>query len=200
MLAPIHPGADHVLMRCFVALALPPPLRKLLVQVQDALRRADADVKWVEEDNLHLSLKFLGDVDEEPLAKLKGILSVEALRWPAMGLDYSGVGAFPDHGAPRVVWAGCGGELEKLAGLAAAIERSAEQVGVPRERHPFVAHLTIGRVRSDRNLKRLQSAIENQREVPLGRDEVRGFVLFKSTLTPKGPVYEALATFPLKRG
>ena len=187
-------------MRCFVALALPPPLKKLLVQVQEALRRADADVKWVEEENLHLSLKFLGERDDEQLAKLKGVLSVEALRWPAMRLEYAGVGAFPDHGAPRVVWAGCGGDLEKLAALAAAIDRAAEQVGVPRERHPFVAHLTIGRVRSDRNLKRLQSAIETQRQVPLGRDEAREFVLFKSTLTPKGPIYEAQASFPLKGG
>src|SRR5947207_1772995 len=176
-------------MRCFVAIALPPAVRNLVVQVQEALRRADADVKWVEEENLHLSMKFLGDVDEDPLARLKGILSVEALRWPGMNLEYGGVGAFPDHGPPRVVWAGCAGDVEKLAALAGAIERSAEQVGVERERRPFVAHLTIGRVRSERNLKRLASAIENQRHVPLGKDDVREFVLYQSTLTPNGPMY-----------
>ena len=185
-------------MRCFVALALPPAVRKLLVQVQEALRRADAHVKWVEEENLHLSLKFLGDLDGDAVARLKGILSVEALRWPRMALTYEGVGTFPDRGVPRVVWAGCTGDLETLAGLAGAIERSAEQVGVPRERHPFVAHLTLGRVKSDRNAKRLLSAIENQRRVPLGTDDAREFVLYQSTLTDKGPLYEALATFPLK--
>lgn len=185
-------------MRCFVAIALPPSVKALLVRVQDALRRADADVKWVEEENLHLSLKFLGDLEEEALSRLKGVLSVEALRWPAMSLSYAGIGTFPERGEPRVVWAGCGGDVEKLAALAGAVERSAEQVGVPRERKPFVAHLTVGRVRSGRNVKRLLSAISSQREVPLGRDDVKEFVLYQSTLTDQGPVYERIADFGLR--
>jgi len=185
-------------MRCFIAVALPAAVRKLLVQVQEALRRADAHVKWVEEENLHLSLKFLGDLDEDAVSTLKGTLSIEALRWPSMNLAYEGVGTFPDRGLPRVVWAGCTGDLEKLAALAGAVERCAEQVGVPRERHPFAAHLTLGRVKSDRNAKRLMSAIDNQRRVPLGNDTVKEFVLYRSTLTDKGPTYEVLAAFPLK--
>lgn len=185
-------------MRCFVAVALPPPVKKLLVHVQDILRRADADVKWVEEENLHLSLKFLGDLDPEPLAALKGLLSVEALRWPRLRLTYEGIGVFPDHGDPRVIWAGCSGDLERLAALAGAVERAAEQVGVPRERHPFVAHLTIGRVRSNRNVKRLKASIDNQRRVPLGQDEVAGFVLYQSNLSNKGPTYTPLADFGLR--
>jgi RNA 2',3'-cyclic 3'-phosphodiesterase len=185
-------------MRCFVAVALPSPVKKLLVQVQEALRRADAHVTWVGEENLHLSLKFLGDLDEDAVDRLKGALSIEALQWPGMALTYQGIGTFPERGQPRVVWAGCAGDLQRLAALAGAVERCAEQVGVPRERHPFAAHLTLGRVKSDRNLKRLMSAIDNQRQVPLGSDQVREFVLYKSTLTDKAPVYEALAAFPLK--
>jgi 2'-5' RNA ligase len=184
-------------MRCFVAIALPPPVKALLVRVQEALRRADADVKWVEEENLHLSLKFLGDLDDDAVARLKGILSVEALRWPALSLRYDGIGTFPERGEPRVVWAGCGGDLETLAALAASVERAAEQLGVPRERKPFVAHLTIGRVKSGRNVKRLQAAIAVQREVPLGKDDVKEFVLYRSTLTNEGPIYESIASFPL---
>jgi RNA 2',3'-cyclic 3'-phosphodiesterase len=185
-------------MRCFVAVALPSPVKKLLVQVQDALRRADAHVTWVGEENLHLSLKFLGDLDEDAVDRLKGALSIEALQWPGMALTYQGIGTFPERGLPRVVWAGCTGDLPRLAALAGAVERCASLVGVARERHPFAAHLTLGRVKSDRNVKRLMSAIENQREVPLGSDQVREFVLYKSTLTDKAPVYEALATFLLK--
>lgn len=185
-------------MRCFVAIALPPPVRKLLTRAQEILRRADADVKWVEEENLHLSLKFLGDLDPEPLATLKGALSAEALRRPRLRLTYAGIGTFPDRGDPRVVWAGCSGDLERLAALAGAVERAAEQVGVPRERHPFVAHLTIGRVKSNRNVKRLRAAIENQREVPLGKDEVAQFELYQSTLTNQGPIYTPIADFGLR--
>lgn len=184
-------------MRCFAALALPPSVRSLLVRVQEALRRADADVNWVREENLHLSLKFLGELEEEAVATLMGMLSLEALRWPKLNLTFGGVGTFPDHGSPRVVWAGCGGDLKALAALAGAIERSAEQVGVPREHRPFVAHLTIGRVRSNRNLKRLQSAILDQRQVPLGEGRAEEFVLYRSTLASGGPIYEPRATFPL---
>jgi len=184
-------------MRCFVAVPVADPVRRLIVEVQNALRRADADVTWVEEGNLHLTLKFLGDVSEEQVASLRDLCSAESARWPRIHLNYAGMGSFPERGTPRVVWAGCTGDVDKLAGLAAAVERHAETVGVPREGRPFVAHLTIGRVKSSRNVKRLQAAIENQAHVPLGKAEVAEFVLYQSTLTPEGPVYEPLAAFPL---
>ena len=89
-------------MRCFVAIALPTAVRKHLVRIQEILRREDADVKWVEEENLHLSLKFLGDLDEDAAATLKGTLSIEALRWPGLNLSYEGVGTFPDRGCVQL--------------------------------------------------------------------------------------------------
>jgi 2'-5' RNA ligase len=184
-------------MRCFIAVPVAEPVRKLILEVQRELRRAEADVNWVAESNLHLTLKFLGDISEAQAASLRDLCSGEAARWPGISLQYAGMGSFPERGTPRVVWAGCTGDIEKLAGLAAAIECHAETVGVPREGRPFVAHLTIGRVRSSRNVKRLQAAIENQRRVPLGNEEVREFTLFRSTLTPQGPVYDALAAFTL---
>jgi len=184
-------------MRCFVAVPVADAVRDLLVRVQETLRRADAAVKWVERENLHLTLKFLGELDEGRVDALKGLLAAEAARWRPMTLRYAGIGTFPEGGVPRVVWAGATGDVERLAGLASAVERHAEAVGVPRERHPFVAHLTIGRVKSDRNVKRLLAAIEPQRQVPLGRDGIASFTLLRSTLGSAGPVYDALETFPL---
>jgi 2'-5' RNA ligase len=184
-------------MRTFVAVPIPPPVRARLVQVQEALRRADADVRWVEAENLHLTLKFLGDLEEPEVERLRELLGQEARRWPELSLRYEGVGVFPSSGLPRVVWAGARGDLEKLAGLAQAIERAALQVGVPREGRPFVAHLTLGRVKSGRRLEALRSALENQREASFGDQTLRGFVLLQSTLTPQGSIYEPLAEFPL---
>lgn len=184
-------------MRCFVAVKVAEPVRDLLVRVQDALKRADAQIKWVERENLHLTLRFLGDLDESQVASLKGLLAAEASRWKPIRLHYGGVGTFPERGVPRVVWAGATGDIERLAGLASAVERHAESVGVPRERHPFVAHLTIGRVKGQRNFKQLQSAIQTQREVPLGSDEISSFELLQSTLSPGGPRYDVLESYPL---
>ncbi len=184
-------------VRCFVGIKVAEPVRDLVVRVQEALRRADAHVKWVERENLHLTLKFLGDLDEDRVASLGDRLTAEAARWKKMALVYAGIGTFPERGAPRVVWAGATGDLSRLAGLAAAVERHAEEAGVPPERHPFVAHLTIGRVKSDRNARRLLSAIEAQRQVPLGRDDVASFELLRSTLTSDGPIYEVVESYPL---
>jgi 2'-5' RNA ligase len=137
---------------------------------------------------------------EEQVADLKERVAPEALNWPPLALTYAGIGAFPEGGAPRVLWAGATGEIDRLAALAQAVERAAEAVGVPREGRPFVAHLTLGRVKSTRNLKRLQALIEPQRRVPLGSGVVREVVLYRSTLTPEGPVYEGIARFPLRSG
>lgn len=187
-------------MRCFFAIDVPGDVRELLVRVQEELRRSGADVKWVEPANLHLSLKFLGEVSEEQRTRLRDLVAVEVLRWPPLALTYGGVGAFPERGTPRIVWAGATGEIDRLAGLASAVERAAETVGVPPEGRPFVAHLTLGRVKSARNLKSLLSAMEHQREVPLGSGVVREVVLYQSLLRAQGPLYEGIERFPLRSG
>jgi 2'-5' RNA ligase len=191
------PRREYGAMRCFVAIKVGDAVRDLLVRVQETLRRADAQIRWVERENLHLTLKFLGDLDDDQVASLKRLLSEEAPRWKPLQLQYGGIGTFPGRGVPRVVWAGATGDVERLAGLASAVERHAESVGVPRERHPFIAHLTIGRVKGQRNFKQLQSAILPQRQVPLGSDVVSSFELLQSTLTSDGPIYEVIESFAL---
>lgn len=169
-------------MRCFVAIEAPEEVRAALVRAQDALRRADADVKWVERANLHLTLKFVGELaDPAPLAR-----ALRAVRHPPLHLRFEGLGLFP-----RVVWAGCSGGAE---GLAEAVERAS---GLPREERPFAAHLTIGRVKSRRNERALRKAVEAARSTSFGAAEVVEFALMKSTLTPRGPVYERVETFRL---
>lgn len=184
-------------MRCFVAVKISDAVRKKAAEVQEALRRADADVKWVDPESLHLTLKFLGWIDEAAVETLKGLLSGDAARRPELELVYAGVGTFPERGAPRVVWIGCGGDVAGLGDLASAVERAAGQVGVPPEDRPFAPHLTIGRVKSTRNVKRLSPAIEPYRTSEFGKDAVTEIVLFESTLRPQGPIYTPLASFPL---
>lgn len=184
-------------MRCFVAVPVAEPVRDLIVRVQEVLRRSDADVRWVARDTLHLTLKFLGDLADDQVAALRRGLAEETGRWRPLALTYSGIGTFPERGEARVVWAGATGDVERLSGLAASVERHAEAVGVGPERFPFKPHLTIGRVKSGRKMNRLRAAIEAQSEVPLGKDEVSAIVLFRSTLTAEGPIYDVVESFPL---
>jgi 2'-5' RNA ligase len=183
-------------MRCFVALPVAPAVRRALAATQTVLRRAGADVSWVAEENFHLTLKFLGEIDETAAATLKELLAGEIGRRPRPRLLYAGLGAFPERGAPRVVWAGCSGDVTALSDLAAATERAAETIGVPPERRAFAAHLTLGRVRSPRGRAALRAAIERHARAEFGADAPAAALLYRSTLTPAGPVYEPLAEFP----
>jgi RNA 2',3'-cyclic 3'-phosphodiesterase len=179
-------------MRCFVAVEVPEEVREAVARAREELRRAEADVKWVEPGNLHLTLKFLGELEAPALARLFEALGAAAARRPRMRLAFEGLGFFPG-----VLWAGCAGDLEPLAGLAEAVERAAESVGVPREGRPFTAHLTIGRVKSRRNEGRLRAAVEERRGIALGTAEVGAFALMTSTLTPSGPIYARAGMFAL---
>ncbi len=184
-------------MRCFVAIKLADPVRHRMEEAQRELREVGAKVKWTEADKLHLTLKFLGEIGEGQVAALRERLAAEASRRPGLELRFEGLGVFPEMGAPRIVWAGCTGEAGKLETLAGAVERVAEEVGVPRERRPFTAHVTLGRVKAPKRGRELRAAVERRRGLDLGSQEARAVTLMRSTLTSAGPVYEDLASLPL---
>lgn len=185
-------------MRCFVAVNVSDATRRRLVLAQEALRRAGADVRWDRESNLHLTLKFLGEIGEEQAAGLRELLAAEAPRHAAFDLEVRGLGTFPERGAPRVVWAGCAGDVNPLRGLASSLELAAGQVGIPREERPYSPHLTIGRVKSSRNAKPLLEEVGRHKDAELGRERVDSFDLMRSTPGPDGPVYTSLASFGLR--
>jgi 2'-5' RNA ligase len=184
-------------MRCFLAAPVPDATRDSLVRVQEALRRADADVRWVSPESLHLTLKFLGEMGGEPLEALRRRLPAATAGRAPLALEVAGLGAFPDRGAPKVVWAGCRGDLAGLEDLVRVLERESVAAGAAPEERPFAAHLTIGRARSPRNAARLRAALERERATPYGRLEVSRVVLYRSTLAPDGPIYEEEGSFPL---
>lgn len=179
-------------MRAFVALEIPRELREALARFQEELRAVGLDVRWTPSEQIHLTLKFLGEIEEARVDPLRRDLEAGAARHPAPRLQIVGIGAFPEQGPPRVVWAGCRG-LDP--GIADAVDVAAARQGVLRESRAFVPHLTLGRVKA---AGRLREAIGAARERRFGRMAPKELVLFRSTLRPSGAVHEAVARIPFR--
>jgi 2'-5' RNA ligase len=176
-------------VRCFVAIIPSAELRVKIAALQGELGRSNADVRWIGPEELHLTIRFLGDLEDRTVSRLRQAFSLIAKTHPSFRLSYAGIGEFP-----RVVWIGGSADAGPLA---AQIEAAAEREGLPRDQYGFNAHLTIGRIRSDRGAKDLAAAIMARKGLEIGADPVAEFSLVRSTLTPKGPVYDPIEVFRL---
>lgn len=173
--------------RSFVALELPGEAKSFARRAIDSLRPAGADVKWVEPAHLHLTLQFLGNITDEQAKAAEAALRRACADEPPLKLILSGLGAFPDTRRPKVIWVGLDGETERLGRLADVLAVSMAACGIERETRSFVPHLTLGRVRSGKNLEALAAAL-SESPPPLSF-RARDVGLFHSTLTPTGPIH-----------
>ena len=183
-------------MRLFVALNLPVEIKESLAAATDRLRRVQADVSWVRAENLHATLKFLGETEAKRLDRIRPALHEVAGAIGAFSVEISGVGSFGGR-VPRVVWVGVGEGADPLTLLAGRIEDALGRVGFPKERRGFTAHLTLGRVRSPRNAEALLDALQEFRSATFGRFMAHEFHLMQSELRPTGSIYTVLERFPL---
>ncbi|MDD4953710.1 MAG: RNA 2',3'-cyclic phosphodiesterase [Candidatus Omnitrophica bacterium] len=188
-------------MRSFIAIELPRKFKDTLAKIQDRLEVSGADVKWVQPQNIHLTLKFLGEIDEEKIGRVADIIKAVAENNHPYPLALSCVGAFPNITSPRVIWAGVNKGNEETTRIAKELEEKISAIGIPEEVRPFSSHITIGRTRSNLNMAKLVQDLKvmagNAGLLELSC-QVNKITLFKSTLTPKGPVYEALKETILK--
>lgn len=185
--------------RGFIAIPSPPPLLQRLKRLQEELKQLDLDVKWVLPEQIHLTLKFLGQTSSSILEELKRSLNATVQGCHAFSFSVDRFGAFPDLRRPRVVWVGSGEVPAALQQLAQSIEEEVSRFGFEKEGRVFKAHLTLGRVRSPRHCERLAAWTK---EHPLSwREEFpcERLILFQSTLLPNGPVYTPLYEVNLKK-
>lgn len=179
-------------MRCFVAVDLEDPdLLDALGRIQDGLRGVGADLKCVERENIHLTMRFLGDVREGMLEELTGLIS--GVNFAPFGMELRSVGAFPNLRRPRVIWVGITRGVNELKGIFDRLESGLMGMGFRPERRGFSPHITIARVRSGRNRDRLVERVMDHADDEIGEMEVEHVRLKKSVLTPRGPVYSTLA-------
>ena len=184
-------------MRSFIAVPLPEECREILEQIQRPLRSLGTDVGWTSVSSIHLTLKFLGEIDPNRVDEIASSLRPATV--PAFKLRVRGLGAFPNLHSPRVIWCGVEGEIERLSSLQAGVETACEGLGFERETRPFHPHLTLGRVKGKRNLQPLLDHIRigSELECVFLADCVN---IYKSVLMPRGAVYTVLKRIELSVG
>jgi 2'-5' RNA ligase len=183
-------------MRAFIAVELPEVARVALARIQHALAESRADVKWVELDNLHLTMRFLGEVSEAQGEPIRQLVERLAAGSPTVTMSLREFGAFPSAGSPRVVWVGVEQGREALTHLADQLEHGCRALGFPAEERPFAAHITLGRVRSPRGRRELSESLARLTwEAPPPWD-ARALTLFESVLSSSGPRYTPIVQAP----
>lgn len=189
-------------IRAFIAIELPHEIHQRLDQVISQLKQrlGDTAIRWVPADNIHLTLKFLGDVSIANVEVLKKIMQAEAAGCPHFEISVGGLGAFPNAHHPRVVWVGVEAPSD-LNNLQHAIEAATERLGYTKEERPFSAHLTLGRVSRNatpKDARLIGEVLESTKVGFLGAAHIQAVHLFKSDLKPTGSIYTKMFTAPLK--
>ena len=190
-------------MRTFIAIELPPPVRQAVTALQDCLKTRGVKMRWVRPENIHLTLKFLGQTPADMVGALSSALGDAAQALAPFEVTVQGLGAFPGLRRPKVVWTGVGGDLVILQKLHRKIDAGVNEVDrrrFPRESRPFKAHLTLGRVKGRIDAGQLSSAMQECRGPREAVMRVEHFCLIKSALTPRGPRYTTLEKFALGGG
>jgi len=187
-------------IRTFVAVPVNDQARDAVTSAEDDLRRAGADVKWVEARNIHITLKFLGNVETGQLDQLQAALRSALAGVKPLEITLSGTGTFPSGKKHvRVVWVGITEGKQDLVKVAAAVEEGCAGLGFAREERPFSPHLTIGRVRRESGqLAELAARVSGYQFNPL-KVEIDRVNLMRSELSPKGPTYTVLETVALEQ-
>jgi 2'-5' RNA ligase len=184
--------------RTFVAVEITSPIRARAAELIGALAAAGADVKWVEPHNLHLTLKFLGEVHERDIAEVCQAVERGAAKVEPFELELRGAGAFPNAARPRTVWLGAGAGAEQMVALHGQVEAALAKLGYREEHRRFQTHLTIGRARGGGpNIAPLAALLGQHADFVAGRMTVDKVTVFSSTLSSAGPIYEILGTSPL---
>lgn len=185
------------MIRAFLAIDLPASLRPVLSRAQEELKKSGADVKWVPPGNIHLTLKFFGNITEVQVEAIAQAATPIAAGQRPFSLMVTDAGAFPSPKNPRVVWLGLGGDIEIIRDFHRRLESAFAALGFPSEDRPFSPHLTLGRVKSPAGRAALTRCLVHLPPPEAATLQVSEIVLFRSNLSPQGATYLPLKIIPL---
>jgi 2'-5' RNA ligase len=184
-------------IRAFIAAEIDPQTKKKISNLISILKKSEADVKWVTEDQMHLTLKFLGNIEQDRIQEISDALSAIANKAFSFTIHLSKLGAFPNMNHPRVIWIGIDKGAESLEALNKKIETNLEKLGFPKENREFKPHFTLARIKSSKNILELIKTLEKNTFDSEGEIKINKLIIFQSILTPKGAIYTKLSTAEL---
>lgn len=185
-------------IRSFLAFELPQEIKSIVATTSGEMRKSPIDVRWVNVDNIHLTVVFLGSVPSEDLDSINKTVAGVCKRYDPFTIFLSGAGMFASRLNPRILWLGLAGDLDRMAHYRNALQKKLKPFGVKQEKRPFRPHLTIGRFRKGAGTSpHLEELLAGYKDLTSPETTVRELVLFRSDLKPGGAEYTKLNTWAL---
>lgn len=186
-------------IRSFIAVELPDDVLSAVGRVQEHLKSYGFRAKWVRPANIHITLKFLGDIDSGTIDAVASAMVSAAEGYAPISLAAKGIGVFPSIKRPRVLWAGLSGEVNLLIDLQRKLDDWLGDIGFAKERRSFKGHLTLGRFKARVNSTEIMRALREFEDFETQSFMARELILFKSELRPSGAVYSKLEKISIER-
>lgn len=187
--------ADKI--RAFIAVEIPDHCKEAMQRIQDGFRSTRGRVSWVRPEGMHITLKFLGDIEERRIPEIEGEIREVCAGRPAFPVCLRGTGVFPDLRRPRVLWIGMREGADELKELFADLDLRLARMGFAREDRAFHPHVTLGRIKLIQNLQGFSALVEKNREAEAGSMTADSVCLIQSELHPEGAVYTPRLSVPL---
>jgi len=186
-------------IRAFIAIELPETIKSSIETIQARLKSLELPLRWVRVENIHLTMKFLGDIEEIEIESIESVLRDSVKMQAPLTLSAKGVGVFPGIRRPRVLWVGIHDHETGLAGLQKSIENQLHRIGYSKEGRPFKGHLTVGRAKGYVDERKFKEALDSFLAFESSLFTVNEFFIFRSVLKQGGPEYTKLIRIPLGR-
>jgi 2'-5' RNA ligase len=185
-------------IRSFLALKLPPEIKKTLSHILREMKKTPLDVRWVKAGNIHITLVFLGNVPVGYVEPIGEAAEKVCQQYGPFAISLRGAGVFSSRRNPRVLWAGMEGDIDRMTCFRDVLQRHLKPFGIKQEKRPFRPHLTIGRFRKGaRPGNPLDDLLTKYQDLTSPVCALKELILFKSDLKPDGPVYSELKGWPL---
>lgn len=179
---------EHKTIRCFIALTIPVDIQKRLADIQSILKQNDAQARWVKTENIHITLRFLGDRDPQQIREIIKALSQIFIQKPNLRIKIDSLNAFPDVQHPKILWAGISEGADETVRIYDAINDSLEKLGIPKDQECALPHLTLARCKTEQERRTCADAIK---KAPTFSVEAhpQSVTFYQSTLSSQGSIY-----------